>query len=343
MKRCHTTRFARMPARAKLASATLLALGLAPNLGWAATIIVTDGGDSDVTASSTCTLRQAILSMNNSTISGDCVNAGAAFGTNDTIRFAPNVTSVTLADVPNNELVISDTNLLIEGHRDANVFVTRNTSTFYPSGGSYPLVNNSFGILHSNASVGGSLTLSRLTITGGYSRTSGGGINSDNADLTLVDSTVAENTSGNSGGGIRVGQGKLTLTRSHVQDNKLLAGGPPNAFGAGICSNGGDIELQYSTVSGNHNLRRGSGNKYAWVVGGGGIASKCGGIAGEADKILVAYSTISGNQIDKYKGGGIFHEKRNRCGAKQHHFRELGLVRSRRRHLYPLRQYRCQQ
>ena len=81
----------------------------------AATIQVTTPDDAGTT--STCTLRQAIAAMNAKALgsSSSCANLGSAFGFGDTITFASTVTSVDLADAPNNELLITDYSLTIQG------------------------------------------------------------------------------------------------------------------------------------------------------------------------------------------------------------------------------------
>jgi len=69
--------FGRLGARAiqrPLALALSLGLGVAPLAGMAATIIVTSSGD--VGSAGTCTLRQAIVSMNTGSVAGSgCVNS----------------------------------------------------------------------------------------------------------------------------------------------------------------------------------------------------------------------------------------------------------------------------
>ncbi len=68
--------------------ATALLIGLAPLAAWAATIAVTSPDDTLPTAVTTCTLRQAILSMNAGSLKGNCANTGAAFGSGNLITFA---------------------------------------------------------------------------------------------------------------------------------------------------------------------------------------------------------------------------------------------------------------
>ncbi len=108
--------FARCGARVSQRPLTLalaLALGTVPLAGLAATISVFTTDDAG--SATDCTLRQAIVSMNTSSVSGTgCVNSGADYGTGDTINFdlatfpnaAPN--TITLADANTSALAISD-------------------------------------------------------------------------------------------------------------------------------------------------------------------------------------------------------------------------------------------
>jgi CSLREA domain-containing protein len=74
-------------ARRALAAALLVAL--APAVANAATIVVTSRDDTNPAATNTCTLRQAIVSMNTGVLNGNCtVSDGENFGVHDTITFA---------------------------------------------------------------------------------------------------------------------------------------------------------------------------------------------------------------------------------------------------------------
>src|SRR5262249_40968031 len=63
----------------------------------AATIVVNSAADPG--DASTCTLRQAIVSMNTGAVAGNtsCTNSGDEFGSNDTINFAAGINTIPLS------------------------------------------------------------------------------------------------------------------------------------------------------------------------------------------------------------------------------------------------------
>jgi len=133
-----------------LALGLALGLGSAPLAGLAATISVFTANDAG--SATDCTLRQAIVSMNTSSVSGTgCVNSGDAFGTGDTINFAPpdfpqfQARTITLADANTSTLAISDANLTITAGPYAHVTIER------PAGAA-----NDFRIMYDTAPDGGS-------------------------------------------------------------------------------------------------------------------------------------------------------------------------------------------
>jgi hypothetical protein len=124
---------------------------------------------------------------------------------------------------------------------------------------------------------GVSVTLADLTITGGSTALSGGGIYNQGT-LTLTNTIISGNKAPVGGGGI-YNQGTLTLTNSTVAGNTAGSGG-------GIL-NQGTLMLTDSTVSGNT----------ASINGGGGILNQ--------GTLMLTRSTISGNTSGTF-GGGIF-------------------------------------
>jgi CSLREA domain-containing protein/uncharacterized repeat protein (TIGR02543 family) len=90
----------------------------------------------------------------------------------------------------------------------------------------------------------GALTLSSVTVSGNVVQTSGlGGGIINHGTLTLVDCTVSGNLTGGAGGGI-ANTGVLTVINSTVSGNTGSSTG-------GIFNLGGDVTLTNSTVSGN--------------------------------------------------------------------------------------------
>jgi predicted outer membrane repeat protein len=88
---------------------------------------------------------------------------------------------------------------------------------------------------------GGHLTLTRSTVTGNRSASDGGGIY-NYGNLTLNDTRVSANTAGGGGGGL-FSEGLATLNRSTVTGNTA-------AYGGGILSVN-TLTLNQTTVSGN--------------------------------------------------------------------------------------------
>jgi hypothetical protein len=128
----------------------------------------------------------------------------------------------------------------------------------------------------------GTLALNDLTISGGFSDGSGGGIfNNRFGRLNLTDSTVNDNRGAHGGGIFNYYHGALEVTNSTVSDNSAVysGGGIFNSYSAAL-------EVTNSTVSGNSALYYG------------------GGIHNEGSALLVINSTVSGNSA--YLGGGIF-------------------------------------
>ncbi|HEX3125269.1 MAG TPA: choice-of-anchor Q domain-containing protein, partial [Rhodanobacteraceae bacterium] len=341
-----SSNFARCGARVSqrpltLSLALALGLGSAPLAGLAATISVATiddpGGATD------CTLRQAIVSMNTGTVLGTaCVNGGGAFGTGDTINFAPPAfpqfepRTITLADVSTGTLSISDANLTITAGAYAQVTIQR------PSG-----ATNDFRIIYDNASAGGSLTLNHLTMSNGKAsgtpycngKHGGGGICITAADLTLNNSTLSGNYAEGYGGGILSRSGNVTLTNSTLSNNvsSMFAGGiyvfnndltltnstlsgntainSPLSYGGGIFSQSANITLTDSTLSGNSagyvgGIWSWSGNvtlTNSTLSGNAGVTAgnrwNAGGIWASSGNVALTNSTVSGNSAASNNGG----------------------------------------
>ena len=324
-----------------LALALSLGLSSTPLAGLAATISVSNTGDAG--SPSTCTLRQAIVSMNTGSVSGTgCNYRDAAFGTNDTIDFATLPTdgsaTITLADSPANHLAISAANLTIDATANGQVTIQR------PSGAA-----NNFRIMYDNAPSGGSLTLSHIAVSNGRSyyapycngKKGGGGICITQADLTLTNSTVSGNYAYGYAGGILSRSGNVTLTNSTLSNNtsskfaggiyvfdknltltnSTLSGnsvnGSPYSYGGGIFSQSANITLTNSTLSGNS--ARYVGGIWSWsgnvtltnstLSGNSGTSTtnrsigNAGGIWAASGNVALTNSTVSGNSAGNFSGG----------------------------------------
>lgn len=274
----------RMPHHALAAALMLCVAPLAAN---AATIVVTSPDDSDSGAIDTCTLRQAIMSIDVGGLIAACHNSGGAFGVDDTITFAASAITgastpgtVTLADSADTgggiggTLVVSAAHLTIDGSAwrgsGAGQYAD-GVSIARPAGAS-----NTFGILRDTAGAGGELVLDGIALRNGYAlaslcngRGEGGGVCMVAANLTMTDSRVTGNHAGYGGGGIAA-NGTLALTRCTIDQNVAYLGGGVHAAGG--------ASVTASTISGNGE----------WAV------SHGGGIQADGPLLLVD-STISGN------------------------------------------------
>ncbi|MDN5924155.1 MAG: hypothetical protein L0H70_04060 [Xanthomonadales bacterium] len=273
----------RTPLRTPLVLA--LALVCAPLAAAAATISVTSAVDLGTTG--TCTLRQAIVTMNDGTTvsagdgEGNCrTNASGNFGSQDTIVFglgafpADGSDAITLSGVV---LTISAADLAIDATANSNVTID---------------ANHTSGVMVDRAALGELLTLKHLTLINGNvadpcdgSWGGGGGICIPHANLVLAHVTVSGNSVAGFGGGIFAYFGSVSLTASTVSDNSASSGG-------GISALRGDVSLVNSTLSGNAASYRG------------------GGIVAYGGSIALVNSTLSGNTATE-SGGGIFNTVTN--------------------------------
>ena len=138
------------------------------------------------------------------------INAANANGEANTIRLAAGTYTLTEADngfsLGANGLPVITSPLTITGRGAETTIIEREQVANVPR----------FRIL--NVAPTGTLTLKRLTLRGGSSRSNGGGIWNDGT-LALVHTTVADNRSGNGGGGIAHYGTTLTITHSIIESN----------------------------------------------------------------------------------------------------------------------------
>lgn len=165
----------------------------------------------------------------------------------------------------------------------------------------------------------GNVAITGLTITGGATSETGGGIRNDSTgtvrlgqvaitrstateagggigtggDITpgrieLVDSVVAGNATEGEGGGIHLGAGSVKLTRTEVSGNTARGGG--GVYNAGVVSQTGvpsRVDVTNSTITGNAASANGAG------------------LANDADgQLVVTGSTVTGNTASG-DGGGV--------------------------------------
>jgi len=153
-------------------------------------------------------------------------------------------------------------------------------------------------------------TLLGLTISGGMTNGSGGGINNDGT-LTVTNSTI-ENNAAEFGAGI-YNDGILTVTGSMVETNSAteFAGGIDNA-------DGGTVTLTNTTVAKNSAVHNGGGilnlGGSTLTLTDGAVSDNSaisgGGIDNNNSKLTVTGSTLSGNDSTGTKssdgGGGVY-------------------------------------
>jgi len=159
------------------------------------------------------------------------------------------------------------------------------------NGGGATIAGNGsdFRIFLIGGSPSASLTLNRVTVTGGTTGGPGGGIFNLEGTLILNGSLVTGNTSFAGGGGIVSGTtgtgpvGQTTLNNSEVSHNTVITP-PGEGGGGGILNHAGTLTLNSSMVDNN------SAN------GGGGIASGTGnGNTGGKSLVTLNKSTITQN------------------------------------------------
>jgi hypothetical protein len=305
-----------------LAAAMLLGLGVeAPDAQAATQIAVTTAGDAGT--NSTCTLRQGIVAMNaaGSTTGTACV-ASSISGTTDTVVFNTTTfprngtNTITLADVANNQLSITDANLAIDASANGNVTVQRPAAAA-----------NAFGIIYDASH--GALTINGLTISNGKLTVAqpsgaalGAGISCAYTNLTAIDSVVSGNSIATSdyaaGGGIVVYAGNLSLTNSVVSNNTVSGSSGESGMGGGVFVRqniltqvGGNATITGSQISGNTAKGNGGGLHIGGTLtmSNSSVTNNTAANNGGGMKIYGATtltnSTISGNSTAN-NGGGIY-------------------------------------
>lgn len=220
-----------LPSLALLLCLALVGALVGDSSAWAATLTVND--PADVLSASACTLRSAVQAVNTGTVAGTgCTNTGGAFGSGDFIQMAPSVTAISLADVADNDIVISVPTLTIAGPAGGRTTIA----------GPAPAGRTHYFRVFSHTGAGGTLTLQRLAIGGGAvnassARSGGGGGIRSGGGVALQDVLIASNTtncSGCGGGGVYA-LGDLQMSNTTFSTNETQGanspGGAAIAFG----------------------------------------------------------------------------------------------------------------
>ena len=252
---------------------TLLVLAIAQALALQAAQAASIEVTSNLDDGTDCTLRDAIDTVNAGVDQNNgCIITGT-LGTDDAISFGAGVAGSTI--VTNGVLTIA-------------------RSVSINSGGAPTTIDaNGVGRVMS-MSPSSTVELDQLTLSGGYSPVSGGGIYGDTGSIiTLTNSTVSGNTAG-CGGGISGTEGaSFMLTNSTVSGNTAGRGSGGIAAGIGV-----SVKLSNSTVS--DNIGDGiSAYRYGYssvrltnstVSGNSGS-----GISASDASVMVTNSSVSGN------------------------------------------------
>ena len=224
-----------------LAGAALL-LALGQGVTTAATIGVTTI-DPGIASDGQCSLIEAIVNANNDAATfPDCAKGNGA----DTIVLPTNA-NLTLSAIDNNDLGATGLPLIT-----SIVTIEGNGATIARQG-SAP----AFRLMAVGES--GDLTLQRVTLSGGSSSGSGGGI-LNAGGLTVENSTISGNTA-NDGGGIYnsgalgIGSGFLSINNSTISGNTANNGGGIFNFSSQYLA--GWLTITNSTISGNSANRAG--------------------------------------------------------------------------------------
>ena len=298
--------------------AVAVAFVFAAGSSHAATIAVTDGGDNG--DSGTCTLRQAIVSMESQILQGSCIDSGDGFGTNDAIDFdASTVPSNSTITLSMGQLVVSALTapLTIEGggrtidaNQNSRVLyvhaseVTLNSLTL--SGGHLARYSGHAGGAYVNG--GGTLALASSAVSGNYSG-GPGGVLVDGATLIMTESNCSGNSSYFYAGGIGANESSVTLTRSTVENNFAVRYG-----GGGLFAHHGTLSITDSTITGNSSASSSYGGGGVWAydastmltnstISGNFTHTIGGAIYAVGGTLILVNSTVSANSSYLYGGG----------------------------------------
>jgi hypothetical protein len=274
-------------ARRSLAAAALL---LALSGGQ---LLVPRAHAANITVGGTCSLIDAIRSANDDMSIGTCATGSGA----DTITLTGDVTLT--ASYGN--YYISATGLPLI---DSEITIDGAGFTIARDGGAPP-----FRLLA--VAPTGELTLRDVTLSGGYSQVSGGGVYVYQGTLSIIDSTISDNDANASGGGFYLYNGTMTLTNTVVSGNSADGGG-------GGYNEQGTLTITDSAFRDNYADEGGA--LYQDQDGGGALVVKTtitgsviedntagaqgGAIYLDIGEMTITDTLIAGNQADE--GGGIY-------------------------------------
>ncbi len=220
---------------------TCLALAISQTLTLpinAATIEVEVTGDSSA-SNNDCTLREAVVTVNNGTDTSNQINAAGCYvngilGQADTITFNNNLLGSTITLAQSSDLVIDNASvdLTIEGLGQDSLTID--------GGGNSRVFYISFATVSINS----------LTISGGSTSGNGGGIFAYSSSVSLANSTVSNNSASTSGGGIFAWLSSVSLANSIISGNTA-------GTGAEIYNNSSTLTAAHNNLFGHSSLTPG--------------------------------------------------------------------------------------
>jgi len=219
------------------------AVFLVPAQAWGAATILPNTPNDEYNTGPSCSLREAIQSVNTDTDFGGCTHTGTfVAGQSDSILLADGVTYVrTRADSAGDE------DLNVEGDLDVLDNLTIGVVPTATHGATVQGNSTLTGGRVLEVASGIAVQIAGVTIRGGNTGSAlekGGGIQNHNATLTLTGVTVSGNHADGFGGGIDSG-GPATLTDVTISGNSSDEGG------GGLFAFGAVHNLNNVTVTGN--------------------------------------------------------------------------------------------
>jgi CSLREA domain-containing protein len=234
--------------------------------GNSTTITVTSFQDT-INNDGYCTLREAIIAINNHKSSGRLAGECKADNTTNTIILPSGVYTLTRTDSGNEDAAATGdldirANLTIQGEGASSTTIQAvnfQDRVFQVISGTVTISGVTIGGGNVNGSGGGiendsTLTLLNSVVSGNHASGQGGGIENDSGStLALFDSVITANKASGQGGGIfNSSTITLTLTGSTLESNTA------GAEGGGI-ANAGNLASVNSTISGNTSTTSGGG------------------------------------------------------------------------------------
>ncbi len=199
--------------------------------------------------------------------------------------FMTNTASSSGGAIHNQEATLTITNSLVAGNRSNNNGGGLNLDSGVVTLAGCTIANNQADFGAGLSHYYGQLLITNTQILSNTAAEYGGVLYGEMGYLTVSHSVIAGNTANNFAGGLALRNGVTTISYSTLRDNRCPAG----SGGALYSSQGNDLTLDYSTVTGNQ---------------AGGKDGKGGGIFNVGSPLTVRYSRFTGNS-GSY-GGGLY-------------------------------------